>query len=59
MRHKKKSTIFEKQKKFDNLATFHPLKAHEQVVPFWKPPISHCLEPGGHGGARMFRAQNP
>ena len=25
-----------------------PLEAHGQVVPFWKPPISHCLEPGGH-----------
>ena len=36
-----------------------PLEAHGQVVPFLKPPISHCLEPGGHGGGRTFRAQNP
>ena len=40
--------------------TLQPLEAHEQVVPFWKLPISHCLEPGGHGGGRTFlRAHNP
>ena len=40
-------------------ATLQPLEAHEQVVPFWKPPISHCLEPGGHGGGKTFRSQKP
>ena len=38
--------------------TLQPVEAHWQVVPFWKLPISHCLEPGGHGGSRTFRAQN-
>jgi len=34
-----------------------PIKAQGQVVPFWKPPISHCLEPDGHMGGKTFRAQ--
>ena len=38
-------------------ASFQPLEAHEQVVPFWKPPISHCLELDAHGGGKPFRAQ--
>ena len=38
--------------------TLQPLEAHEQVVPFRKPPISQCLDLGGHGGGRTFRAQN-
>ena len=28
-----------------------------RLVNFWKPPISYCLEPGGHGGGKNFRAQ--
>ena len=39
--------------------TLQPLETHGQVEPFWKPPISHCMEPGGHGGGRTFRAQKP
>ena len=39
--------------------TLQPLEAHGQVVIFEKPPISHCLEPGGHGGGRTFRAKRP
>ena len=39
--------------------TLQPLVAHGQIVPFWKPPISHCLEPDGHGGVRTYGAQNP
>ena len=39
-------------------AILQPLEAHEQVVPFWKPPISHCLEPGVHGNSRAIIAQN-
>ena len=38
-------------------ATLEPLKAHGQLVPFWKPPISHCLEPGDHGDGGTFKAQ--
>ena len=38
--------------------TLQHLEANRQVVPFWKLPISHVLEPGGHGGGRTFRAQN-
>ena len=34
------------------------LKAHGQVVPFWKPPISHCLKPGVHRNSRAIMAQN-
>ena len=37
---------------------FAALEAHGQAIPFWKPPISHCLEPGGRGGGRNFRAQH-
>ena len=33
--------------------------AHEQVGNFWKPPISHCLEPGGLSGGMTLRAQIP
>ena len=40
-------------------ATLQPLEAHEQVVPFWKPLFLYCLEPGGHGDGRTFRAQKP
>ena len=39
-------------------ATLQSLKAHDQVVPFLKPPISHCLKLGGHGVGRSFRPQN-
>ena len=59
MIHKKKSTIFENLKKVWQLATLQPLEAHGIEVPFWKPPISHGLEPGGHGDGRAFRAQKP
>ena len=45
--------------KLSQPVTLQPLEAHGQVVPFWKPPISHCLEPGGHGGGRTFTAQKP
>ena len=38
--------------------TLQPLESNGQVAPFWKLPISHCLEPGGNGGGRTFRAQN-
>ena len=38
-------------------ATLQSFEALGQEVPFWKPLISHCLEPGGHGGGRTFRAQ--
>ena len=34
--------------------TFQPLDSHGQIIPFWKPPISHCLEPGGHRGGISF-----
>ena len=35
--------------------TLQPLEVHGLTVPFWKPPISHCVEPGGHGDGRTFR----
>ena len=38
---------------------FLPFEASGQVIPFWKPPISHCLDPVYHGGGRTFRAQKP
>ena len=44
-------------KKLSQPATLQAIEAHGQVVPFWKPPISYFLEPGGHGGGRTFRAQ--
>ena len=46
-------------------STCHPMIFHNrhrtngQVVPFLKLPISHCLEPGGHGDGSTFRAQKP
>ena len=46
-------------KKVKQPATLQPLEAHGQVVPFWKPPNSHCLEPGVHGNRRDIMAQNP
>ena len=46
-------------KKVCQPATFQPLEVNGQLVPFWKHPISHCLEPGGHAGGRTFRAQKP
>ena len=58
MKHKMKSTIFEKWKSL-TAYNFAALEAHGQVVPFWKPPISQCLEPGDHEGGRTIRAQNP
>ena len=39
--------------------TSQPLEVYGQVMPFWKPPISHCLEPGVHGNSRAIMAQNP
>ena len=39
--------------------TLQPLEAYGQVVTLWKPPISHCLEPGIHGVGRTLKAQNP
>ena len=36
--------------------TLQPLEANGRVVPFWKPLISHCLEPDDHGGGRTSRA---
>ena len=44
--------------KYLSLVTLQTLEATGQVVPFWKLPISHCLEPVGHGGCMTFRAQN-
>ena len=35
---------FWKMKKVWQPATLQPLEAHEQVVPFWNPPISKCLD---------------
>ena len=29
------------------------------ILPFWKPPISYCLEPGVHGNSWAIMAQNP
>ena len=46
-------------KKVRQPATLKPLEAHGQEIHFWKPPISNLLEPGGHGGGRSFRTQNP
>ena len=40
-------------------ATLQPLEVHGQLVPFWKPTISHFLEPGVHGNSRAIMAQNP
>ena len=40
-------------------ATLQPLQVHGQVIPFRKPPISHCLEAGVHGNSRAIMAQNP
>ena len=54
----KEKCKFWKIKKVWQPATVQPFEEHGQVVPFWKPPISHCMEPGGHGGGRTFRAQN-
>ena len=48
---------FLKNEKVRQPTTVQPLEAHEQVVLFWKPPILHCLEPGGHGVGKTFRAQ--
>ena len=50
---------FLKNEKVWQPVTLQPLEANEQVVHFWKPPISYWLEPGGHGGGRTFRAQKP
>ena len=55
--HKKNN--FWKMKKVWQPATFQPLEALGQVVPFWKLPISHCLDPGGHRRERTFGAQKP
>ena len=48
-----------KNEKVWQSATLQPLEENGQVIPFWKPPISNCLDPGGHGGGRTFRAQKP
>ena len=53
----KSNVQFLKNEKVWQPATLQPIEAHEQVVPFWKPLISHNLEPGGHGGGKTFRAQ--
>ena len=50
---------FWKMKKVWQPATLQPLEAHGQLVPFWKPPVSHCLQPAGHWDGRTFRAQKP
>ena len=49
---------FVKNEKNLQPATLQPIESHGQVVPFWKPLISHCLEPGVHGGGRSFRDHN-
>ena len=41
-----KVLVFKKSKVFIDGV----VETHEQVVPFWKPTISHCLETGGHEG---------
>ena len=53
----KRNVQFLKNEKVWQPATLQPFEAHGQVVPFWKPPISYCLEPGGHGGGKTFRAK--
>ena len=46
-------------KKVSQPVTLQPIEAHGQVVLLWKPPISHCLESGVHGGGRTFTAHKP
>ena len=41
-----------------HIVTLKPLEGHGQVVPFWKPPISNCLEPGGQGGGKLLRVSH-
>ena len=56
------SSMFTKQKQMLQVCqpvALPPPAANRQTVPFWKPPISLCLEPGGHGDGRTFRAQKP
>jgi len=46
-------------KKVCQPVTLQPLEPYGQLIPLWKPLISHRLKPGGHGGGDTFRAQNP
>ena len=59
MIHKKKKSIFWKTEKVWLPTTLQSLEVHGQVIPFWKPPISHCLEPGVHRNSMAIMAQNP